>query len=76
MRIESMHVGMKVLHPDYGLGTVKGVSEYMTEIRFDGGLKTLAPDQCDLKPAEAQAEIAEVVNLIWHVNSYDVVKAS
>ena len=52
-----MHVGMKVLHPDYGLGTVKGVSEYMTEIRFDGGLKTLSPDQCDLKPAEAQAEI-------------------
>ncbi len=57
MRIETMHVGMKVLHPDYGLGTVKGVSEHMTDIRFDGGLKTLAPDQCDLKPAEAQAEI-------------------
>ena len=57
MRIESMFVGMKVLHPDHGLGTVKGVSEYMAEIRFDSGLKTLAPDHCDLKPAEAQAEL-------------------
>ena len=52
-----MHVGMKVKHPEYGLGTVKGVSEYMAEIRFDGGLRTLAPDQCDLQPAEPQADI-------------------
>jgi len=58
MRIESMHVGMKVQHPEYGLGTVKSVSEHMADIRFDGGLRTLAPEQSDLHPAEAQAEIS------------------
>ncbi len=57
MRHESMHVGMKVLHPDYGVGTVKSVSEHLADIRFDSGLRTLAPEQCDLKPAEAEAEL-------------------
>jgi hypothetical protein len=57
MRHESMHVGMKVQHPEYGVGTVKSVSEHFADIRFDSGLKTLAPEQCDLKPAEAQAEL-------------------
>jgi hypothetical protein len=57
MRHESMHVGMKVQHPDYGVGTVKSVSEHLADIRFDSGLRTLAPEQCDLKPAEAQAEL-------------------
>jgi len=57
MRHESMHVGMKVQHPDYGVGTVKSVSEHLADIRFDSGLRTLSPEQCDLKPAEAQAEL-------------------
>lgn len=57
MRLETMHVGMKVKHPEYGLGTVKGVSEYMADVRFDCGLRTLSPEQCNLEPAEAQAEI-------------------
>src|SRR5580704_4144061 len=58
MRHESMHVGMKVQHPDYGVGTVKSVSEHLADIRFDSGLRTLAPEQCDLKPAEAQADLS------------------
>jgi hypothetical protein len=57
MRHESMHVGMKVQHPEYGVGTVKSVSEHLSDIRFDSGLRTLSPEQCDLKPAEAQAEL-------------------
>src|SRR5271163_4774372 len=57
MRHESMHVGMKVLHPDYGVGTVKSISEHLSDIRFDSGLRTLAPEQCDLKPADAQADL-------------------
>ena len=52
-----MHVGMKVRHPDYGVGTVKSVSEHLSDIRFDSGLRTLAPDQCDLQPADAQADL-------------------
>jgi hypothetical protein len=49
---------MMVQHAEYGLGTVKSVSEHLADIRFDSGLRTLAPDQCDMKPAEAQAEIS------------------
>jgi hypothetical protein len=58
MRHESMHVGMKVHHPDYGVGTVKSVSEHLSDIRFDSGLRTLSPEHCDLKLAEAQAELS------------------
>jgi hypothetical protein len=53
-----MHVGMKVLHPDYGVGAVKSVSEHLADIRFDSGLRTLSPEQSDLAPAEPQAEIS------------------
>jgi len=52
-----MHIGMKVRHSEYGLGTVKGLSEHVADIRFDSGTKSLAPEQCDLEPADAQAEI-------------------
>jgi hypothetical protein len=58
MTIQTMHVGMKVKHPDYGIGTVKSISEHMADVRFDSGLRTLAPEQSDLEPAEAQAEIS------------------
>ena len=58
MRHESMHVGMKVHHPDYGVGTVTSVSEHLADIRFDSGLRTLSPEQSELKPAEALAEIS------------------
>jgi hypothetical protein len=58
MRLQSMNVGMKVKHPEYGVGTVKALSEYMADIRFEGGLRTLSPEQSPLEPAEAQAEIS------------------
>jgi hypothetical protein len=53
-----MHVGMKVHHADYGTGTVKSVSEHFADIRFDVGLKTLSPEQSDIQPAEALAEVS------------------
>jgi hypothetical protein len=49
---------MKVRHPDYGVGTVKSISEHMTDIRFDSELKTLSPEHSNLEPAEPQAEIS------------------
>jgi len=58
MRLQSMHVGMKVQHADYGLGTVKSVSEHVADIRFDSGLKTLSPEQSNIEPAEALAELS------------------
>jgi len=53
-----MHIGMKVRHPELGTGTVKSISEHVADIRFDSGLRSLAPEQSDLEPAEALAEVS------------------
>jgi hypothetical protein len=60
MRIESMHVGMKVKHPDHGVGVVKSVSEHLCDIRFDSGLHTLSPEQSEISSAEPQAELSSL----------------
>jgi hypothetical protein len=58
MKIEALHVGMKIKHPRYGLGTIKGLGEMTAEIRFDDGVKTIAPETADLEPAEAQVAVS------------------
>ena len=55
MKTESLHIGMKVRHPQYGTGTVKTISETVAEIQFDNGDKhALAPEPSGLEPAEPQ----------------------
>ena len=59
MKIESLHLGQRVRHPQYGTGTVKTISEASTEIQFDGGEKrAIAPEQSGLEPAEAQVAVS------------------
>ena len=58
MKIEELHVGMKVKHPQYGPGTVKTIGEHTAEIRFDEGLRTVSPESSDLQPAEAQVSVS------------------
>ena len=57
MKLEALHIGMKVRHPQYGVGVVKTISESTTDIQFDDGRRTVAPEPSGLELAEAQVSI-------------------
>ncbi len=53
MKIEALHVGMKVKHPQYGTGTIKTIAEHTAEVRFDDAItRTISPEASGLDPAE------------------------
>jgi hypothetical protein len=57
MKLEALHVGMKVKHPQYGLGVVKTISEATAEVQFNEGRRTVAPEASGLEPGEPQAHV-------------------
>jgi hypothetical protein len=57
MKIEALHVGLRVRHPKYGMGVVKSISETTAEVQFDDGRRTLAPEPSGLENAEAHATL-------------------
>jgi hypothetical protein len=60
MKIETLHIGMKVRHPQYGVGTVRSLNDKTAEIEFDGAQRTIAPGSSDLQSAEGTATLSEL----------------
>ena len=60
VNIESLHIGMKVRHPQYGVGTIRSLTEHTAEIAFDDAPRTVAPASSGLEPAEATATLSEL----------------
>ena len=59
MKIEALHIGEKVRHPQYGPGVVKAIGEHSAEIQFDNDVKrTVEPDTSGIEPAEAVATVS------------------
>ena len=60
LNIESLHIGMKVLHPRYGVGVVRSLTEHTADIAFDDAPRTLAPESSGLTSAEPTATLTEL----------------
>ena len=60
LNIESLHIGMKVLHPRYGVGIVRSLTQQTAEIAFDDAPRTVAPASSDLTSAEPAATLTEL----------------
>ncbi len=60
LSIESLHVGMKVVHPRYGVGLIRALTEKTAEISFDDAPRALDPASAGLTSAEATASLSEL----------------
>lgn len=59
MNVSSLHVGMRVRHPNYGPGTVKAIDEQSATVHFDDTVRRqVSPEASGLQPAEAQAAVS------------------
>src|SRR5438270_1649550 len=60
MKVQSLTVGLKVRHPQYGVGYVRSISERTAEIRFDDAQRTIDPELSNVTPADPTAALSGV----------------
>jgi len=60
LKIDNLHIGMKVNHPRYGRGVVKALTEHTADISFDDAPRTLDPTSAELTLAEPTASLREL----------------
>ena len=58
MKLQALTIGLRVKHPQYGIGTVKTIAEKTAEIRFDDAARTVDPELSDLAPAEPNVSVS------------------
>ena len=58
MKIQELTIGLRIKHPQYGIGVVESINKAAAEIRFDNMLRTVDPQLSEVTPAEAAVEIS------------------
>ena len=58
MKIQSLTIGQRVKHPQYGFGTVKCLTEKVAEIVFNDQSRTLDPELSEISPAEPTVSVS------------------
>lgn len=60
MQVQSLTIGQKVKHVQYGIGTVKKLTETTADIAFQDQTRTLDPALSELTPAEPTASVSSL----------------
>jgi hypothetical protein len=58
VKLSELHLGQKVVHPQYGEGEVRSIHDHAAEILFRDGRKPVDPEASGLVPAESQAALS------------------
>jgi hypothetical protein len=60
LKIDNLHIGMRVNHPRYGIGIVKALTEHTADISFDDAPRTVDPVSAELTSADPTATVHEL----------------